>query len=94
MAGAGDAANKTLERIVKGHKGEYLVVVEGAVPMADDGIYCTIGGRTAIDIAREVCGNASATIAVGACAFDGGLCAPDPTPRGRWDCRKPYPGSG
>ena len=81
MAGSGDAANRTLERIVKEEKGKYLVVVEGAIPMADDGIYCTIGGRTAIDIAREVCGNAAATIAVGACAFDGGLVrsGPDPT---------------
>ena len=63
MAGAADAANKALERVVKEEKGKYLVVVEGAIPMADGGIYCTIGGRTAIDIAREVCGNAAATIA-------------------------------
>jgi len=73
MAGAADAANKALERVVKEEKGKYLVVVEGAIPMADGGVYCTIGGRTAIDIAREVCGSAAATIAVGACAFDGGL---------------------
>ena len=49
------------------------MVVEGAIPTAEDGMYCTIGGRTALDIAEKVCGNAAATIAVGACAFDGGL---------------------
>jgi hypothetical protein len=30
MAGAGDAANKALDRVVKEEKGKYLVVVEGA----------------------------------------------------------------
>ena len=47
MAGAGAAANHALDRVVKEEKGKYLVVVEGAIPMADGGIYCTIGGRTA-----------------------------------------------
>ncbi len=46
MAGAGDAANHALDRVVKEEKGKYLVVVEGAIPMADGGVYCTIGGRT------------------------------------------------
>ena len=53
-------------------KGSYLAVVEGSIPTGDDGAYCTIGGRTALDIAREVCGNAAATIAVGTCASFGG----------------------
>src|SRR5579863_2853869 len=43
MAGAGTAAIHALDRIVKEDKGKYLVVVEGAVPMADDGVYCTVG---------------------------------------------------
>jgi hydrogenase small subunit len=42
-------------------------------------VYCTIGGRTALDIAQEVCPNAAATIAVGACAWDGGLVTQGPT---------------
>ena len=92
MAGAADAANKALERVVKEEKGKYLVVVEGAIPMADGGIYCTIGGRTAIDIAREVCGNAAATIAVGACAFDGGLVRSSPNPTGALGVHEAVPG--
>ena len=32
------------------------------LPTADGGVYCTIGGRTALDIATEVCRNAAATI--------------------------------
>ena len=55
MAGYGKHAEAALKRVVDEEKGKYLVVVEGAIPTADDGVYCTIGGRTALDIAREVC---------------------------------------
>ena len=47
-----------------------------------NGAYCTIGGRAAIDIAREVCGGAAATIAIGTCAAFGGLPAAAPNPTG------------
>jgi hypothetical protein len=65
--------------------------VEGAIPLADGGVYCTIGGRTALDIAREVCGNAAATIAVGACAWVEDSWPPAPIRRrcGRAVCSKP-----
>jgi len=66
MAGAGKQAEAALQRVVKEEKGKYLAVVEGAIPLADGGVYCTVAGRTAIDLAREVCRNAAASIAVGA----------------------------
>ena len=50
--------------------------------MAGGGVYCTVSGRTALSIAREVCGQAHATIAVGSCAWDGGLAAAAPNPTG------------
>ena len=34
-------------------KGRYLAVVEGAIPFRADGAYCTVGGRSALDIARR-----------------------------------------
>ncbi len=92
MAGAGDAANKALDRVVKEEKGKYLVIVEGAIPTAEHGGYCTIGGRSAMDIATEVCGNAAATIAVGACAFDGGLVRSSPNPTGALGVQEAIPG--
>src|SRR6202453_1749274 len=58
MAGYGKAADAALQRVVREEKGKYIVVVEGAIPTADDGVYCTIGGRTALDIAHQVCSNA------------------------------------
>jgi len=42
----------------------------------------SIGGRSALDIARRVCGNAAAVVAVGSCAFDGGPQRADPNPTG------------
>jgi hydrogenase small subunit len=82
MAGAGKQAEAALQRVVREEKGKYITVVEGSIPTADDGVYCTIAGRTALDIAREVCTNSAANIAVGACAWDGGLVRSSPNPTG------------
>jgi hydrogenase small subunit len=41
-----------------------------------------IGGRTALEIAREVTGGAAAVIAIGSCASWGGLPSSDPNPTG------------
>lgn len=82
MAAAGSRAEENLTRTVKDHPGAYIAVVEGSIPTGADGAYCTIGGRAALDIAREVCGNAAATIAIGSCAAFGGLPAASPNPTG------------
>jgi hydrogenase small subunit len=92
MAGAGHQAEAVLARVVKEEKGKYIAVVEGSIPMADDGVYCTIGGRSALAMAREVCGNAAANIAVGACAWDGGLVAAKPNPTGAVGLEEAVPG--
>ena len=82
MAGYGKHAEAALQRVVKEEAGKYLVIVEGAIPTADDGIYCTINGRTALSIVQEVTAGAAAVIAVGACAWDGGLVRSKPNPTG------------
>ena len=92
MAGAGHQAEAVLERVVHEHKGKYLAVVEGSIPLADDGVYCTIGGRTALDIATQVCRSAAASIAVGACAWDGGLVKSNPNPTGAAGLQDAVPG--
>ena len=92
MAGAGKQAEAALERVVREHKGEYITVVEGAIPAADDGVYCTIAGKTALEIARHVCTNAAASIAVGACAWDGGLVRAHPNPTGAVGLQEAVPG--
>jgi len=82
MAPAGKAAEKSKAEVLKNHKGKYIAIVEGAVPMKDGGVYCTISGRSALDSVREVCGNALATLAVGSCAAWGGIASAHPNPTG------------
>ncbi len=92
MAGAGKQAEEALDRVVKDHKGQYIAVVEGAIPTADGGVYCTIGGKTALDIATNVCTNSAVNIAVGACAWDGGLVRSNPNPTGAVGLQEAVPG--
>lgn len=82
MAPSGKQALKSLDYVVKNQKGKYIAIVEGAIPTKDGGVYCCIGGRTALDIAKEVCGSAAATLAVGSCAAWGGIASAKPNPTG------------
>ncbi|MCU0303495.1 MAG: hydrogenase small subunit [Thermoanaerobaculales bacterium] len=80
FAAAGHQIEDALHAAVE--RGGYVCVVEGAIPTKDDGVYCQIGGRTAIDILKEVGGNAAAIIAIGSCASWGGIPSADPNPTG------------
>ena len=80
MAAAGAQAEAVLEATVKQNKGGYIALVEGSIPGDADSGFCTIGGKAALDIAREVCGSALATVAVGTCASYGGIPAARPNP--------------
>jgi NiFe hydrogenase small subunit HydA len=82
MAAAGHQAEEILEKTVKEQKGKYICVAEGAVPTKDDGAYLRIGGKTGLDIAKHVVGNAAATVCVGNCACYGGVQAAKPNPTG------------
>jgi hydrogenase small subunit len=93
MAPSGRAAEKSKKDVIKNHRGKYIAIVEGAVPLKDGGIYCTIGGETALDIAREVCGNALATLAVGSCASWGGVASAAPNPTGCVGVKEAVPGA-
>ena len=67
---------------MKAHEGKYVLVIEGAIPVKDDGIYCKIGGRTALELANTVAAKAGAIIAIGSCASWGGIPSADPNPTG------------
>ena len=92
MAAAGQQAVENLDTTVKKRSGGYIAVVEGSIPTGANGGYCTIGGRAAVDIAREVCGNAAATIAIGTCAAFGGIPAAAPNPTGALGVADAVPG--
>ncbi len=80
MAAAGHQAEALLEQTVQ--EGGYITIVEGSIPTKDNGVYCCIGGRSAVDIVNEVAGNAAAVITVGACATWGGWPSSRPSPTG------------
>ena len=92
MAPAGHQAEKSLRDTLKANRGNYLAVVEGSLPAKDGGVYCLVGGRTALEIAKEVCGQAAATIAAGSCAAFGGLPAAKPNPTGAVGVQEALPG--
>jgi hydrogenase small subunit len=94
MVPAGRMSEKSLEDTMVAHRNQYICVVEGSIPARDGGVYCTIRGRTALSIAQEVCTNALTTIALGTCAWDGGLAAAEPNPTGAVGVRDAVPGLG
>ncbi len=92
MAAAGHQAEAALETTVKDFRGKYLCVVEGSIPLKDGGVYGCIGGKSFQQIAKHVCGNAAATIAVGTCAAYGGIAAAVPNPSGAVGVKEAVPG--
>jgi hydrogenase small subunit len=82
MAAAGEAAEGALHQAMEANRGSYILLVTGGVPLAEDGIYTTIGGRTAKEILEEAADGAAAVIAIGACAHWGNIQASHPNPTG------------
>jgi hydrogenase small subunit len=82
MAAAGFQAEEALHATMEAQAGNYVCVIEGAIPLKDDGIYCQIAGRTALDIVNDVASKAGAIIAIGSCASWGGIPSSPPNPTG------------
>lgn len=82
MAAAGHQAEEQLKAAVKKYKGKFICVVEGAISTKDDGVYGKIGGRTFLEVAKEVCPQAAAVICMGTCSSFGGIQAAKPNPGG------------
>ncbi len=80
MAASGFQAEKSLQDTIKNNKGKYIVLVEGAVPTKDGGVYCMIGGKTAESILQDVAKDAAAIVAWGSCASNGCVQAAKPNP--------------
>lgn len=81
MAAAGHQAEKSLHDTMEKYHGEYLLMVEGSIPTKNKA-YCTIGGKSALDILHEVADGAKAVVAWGNCASAGCVQAADPNPTG------------
>ncbi len=85
MGATGDKALEVIESMMSDHKNEYLLVVEGSIPLESKGDYCTVGEKfgipvTALDWVKNLGKEAKAVIAVGSCSSWGGIPAAPPNP--------------
>ncbi|MEG0993069.1 MAG: hydrogenase small subunit [Bacteroidales bacterium] len=80
MAAAGTQALAVEEDTIKNNYGKYILLVEGAVPLGNEG-FCTIGGKSALDVLEHAASGAKAIIAWGNCASSGCIqhARPNPT---------------
>ncbi|HBH06108.1 MAG TPA: [Ni/Fe] hydrogenase small subunit [Flavobacteriales bacterium] len=79
MAASGHQAEAAKHATMEKYKGEYILCVEGSIPMAEEG-YCCIAGRSSLDILKEAAAGAKAIIAWGSCASNGCVQAAAPNP--------------
>ena len=84
MTAAGWQAEENLENAMKKYKGRYVLMVEGGIPLSNEGSYLTIGGhgKKGKDIAIEASEDAAAIFAIGTCSSFGGVQAAIPNPTG------------
>lgn len=82
MVPSGYQAEKSLEESMERNAGKYVLVVEGAIPTKEDGIYCRVGGKTAVETLKKVAAKAGAIVSIGSCASWGGIPSADPNPTG------------
>lgn len=82
MVAAGQQAEDQLHKALKQHAGKFICVVEGAIATKYNGGYGKIGGKSFLQIAKEVVPQSAATIAIGSCASWGGIQAAKPNPGG------------
>ena len=82
MAASGEQAEAAKHATMEKYKGEYILCVEGSVPMGADGNYCCIAGRSAKDLLLEAAEGAKAIIAWGSCATNGCVQSAYPNPTG------------
>ncbi len=82
FAAAGHQIEEQLHAAMERYKGKYVLVVEGSIPTKENGIYCQIAGKTAVDILKEAAAGCAAIISIGSCASWGGLPSTGPNPTG------------
>jgi hydrogenase small subunit len=80
MASAGAEAESYLEDTMKTYRGRYILVLEGNVPLKEDGVYCMVAGKPFREQLEHAARDAAAILAVGSCASWGSVQAARPNP--------------
>jgi hydrogenase small subunit len=81
MAAAGHRAEEARHAAMKAHEGQYLLAVDGSIPMKDKAFSCTAGVSN-YDTFVEAARGAAAIVAIGSCASFGGIPKAKPNPTG------------
>ena len=81
QAASGQAAEAAREAAMEENYGNYLLVVDGSIPLGNPG-YSTIAGISNLDMLIDTAKGAAAIIAVGTCATYGGIPHANPNPTG------------
>lgn len=82
QAAAGTTAEQTCKQSIKSNFGNYLLIVEGSIPIHSKGAYSACAGINSLDQIADAAEGAAAIIAVGSCAAFGGIVKADPNPTG------------
>ncbi len=82
QAASGHGAEKSREDAMRDFFGQYLLLVDGSIPVKDDGVYSTIAGMTNLQMLQDAAKGAAAIVAVGTCAAFGGIPKANPNPTG------------
>ncbi len=80
MANDGTTAIEKMLTLAAKFKGQYFVILEGAIPRAEKGKFCVIGETeereyTVVDLLNELCPNAALVFGFGTCSSYGGISA-------------------
>lgn len=91
-AASGHQAEAALAESIQQNKGRFVLVVDGAIPTKDKGIYCKIAGKTSQQILADTAPHAGAIIAMGSCASWGGVAAAGSNPTAAVGIQELLPG--
>jgi hydrogenase small subunit len=81
QAASGDAAEAARHAAMEENAGNYLVLVDGSIPLGNKG-FSTIAGISNYDMLMETVEGAAAVVAIGSCAAFGGIPGANPNPTG------------
>ena len=74
-AAFGHQVEENKHNALEKYKGQYVLVVDGSIPLKDNGIYCMVAGEPIVDHIRKAAEGAAAIIAIGSCSAWGGVAA-------------------
>lgn len=72
-AAAGHKVEANKHNAMEKYKGQYVLVVDGSIPVKDDGIYCMVAGKPILEHIKHAAEGAAAIIAIGSCSSWGGV---------------------